>query len=165
MTDTPATALPSQLWKRLSGDRKLAAADAFWRDDNAFAEQAEAIATIAQRIKFRLKSVQAMPLDKKARQLVSLPAVSELVAARLLVAYHLACQRPMMASFLDALGIAHEDGLISDEALTPVPAARLSDAARTLAASYPAEDVSLYFSTLQWQDPETWGALTDLPRS
>jgi hypothetical protein len=140
------------------------AAEAFWRDENAALEQADALASIAHRIKFRLKSVQTMPLDKKTRQLLSLPAVSEAVAARLLVSYHLQHQRPMMGSFLDALGIAHEEGLIADEELTPPAADRLGAAARTLAASFPAEDVSLYFSTLLWQDPETWGGLADLPQ-
>lgn len=164
MTEAISTARPSQLWKQLPADRRLMAADSFWRDENAAAEQAEAIATIAQRIKFRLKSVLAMPVDKKARQLISLPAVSEALAARLLVAYHLAHQRPMMASFLGALGIAHEDGLIADEDLTPPGRGRLSAAAQTLAASFPAEDVSLYLTTLLWQDPETWAGLADVPQ-
>ena len=163
MTDAPEISLPSQIWKRLPTDRKLVAAEAFWRDDNAAAEQAEMIAAIAQRIKFRLKSVMAMPVEKKARQLVSLPAISEAVAARVLVAYHLAHQRPLMGRFLDALGIAHEDGLISDESLTPPAQERLAAAAKTLAASFPAEDVSLYLSTLLWQDSGTWGSLAGLP--
>lgn len=165
MTDTAATLRPWQLWKQLPSDRKLMAADAFWRDDNTFAEQAEAVAAIAQRIKFRLKSVMAMPIEKKARQLISLPAISDVVAARLLVAYHLVHHRPMMGSFLDALGITHEEGLIADESLTAPPADTLKAAATTLAASYPAGDVSLYLSTLVWQDPETWGALTDVPET
>ena len=160
--DTPR---PSQLWKPLPADRKLIAAEAFWRDADAAAEQAEALAAIAYRIKFRVKSVMAMPVDKKARHLVSLPAISEIVAARLLVAYHLAHQRPMMGRFLDALGIAHEDGMISGEGLTPPAPERLVAAARTLVESCPAEDVSLYLSTLIWQDPETWGGLTDLPET
>jgi len=160
----PAPSRPSLLWTQLSAERKRLAADAFWRDDNAVVEQAEAVATIAHRIKFRLKSVQTMPLDKKTRQLLSLPAVSEPVAARLLVSYHLEHQRPMMGRFLDALGIAHDDGLIADEALAPPSADRLTAAARELAASCPAEDVSLYFSTLLWQDPDTWGALAELPQ-
>jgi len=164
MTDLSTALRPSQLWKQLPPDRRLLAADAFWRDDNALAEQAEAVALIAQRIKFRLKSVQAMPVEKKARQLVALPAASELVAARLLVAYHLVHQRPMMARFLDALGIRHEDGLIAEEEVTAPPADRLRAAARTLAEACPADDVSLYFSTLLWQDPETWGGLADLPQ-
>lgn len=163
MVDLAHTKRPSQIWKDLTADHRLLAADAFWRDENAFAEQAEAIATIAQRIKFRLKSVQALPIEKKARHLVALPAVSEAMAARLLVSFHLRHQRPMMAAFLDALGIAHEDGMIADEELTAPDAPKLASAATTLTGSYPAADVALYFSTLLWQDPETWGGLADLP--
>ena len=156
------TPLPSQLWKQLPSERRLIAAEAFWTDDSAAAEQAEVVATIAQRIKFRLKSVLAMPVEKKTRQLVSLPFVSEAVAARLLVSYHLAHQRPMMGRFLDELGIAHEEGLIADENVTAPPQERLAAAAKALTAAFPPEDVSLYFSTLLWQDPDTWGGLAEL---
>jgi len=152
---------PSQLWKQLSPERKLQAAEAFWRDENASVEQAEALATIAQRIKFRIKSVLGMPVEKKAKYLVALPAVSEMIAARLLVAYHLVHQRPMMGAFLDALGIAHEDGLIADDDIKPPHTDKLKAASTTLKTSYPAEDVTLYLSTLTWQDPDTWGALAD----
>lgn len=163
MIDALSTLRPSQLWKRLPADRKRLAAGAFWRDENAAAEQAEALAAIAQRIRFRLKSVYAMPLEKKVHQLLALPVVSEAMAARLLVCYHLEQQRPMMGRFLDALGIAHEDGLIADESLTAPTPDRLRAAADTLAASFPAADVSLYLSTLVWQDPDTWGGLAELP--
>jgi hypothetical protein len=154
-------ARPAQLWKPLPPDRKQLAAEAFWRDGEAGLEQAEAIAAIAQRIKFRTKSVVSMPIDKKVHHLIGMP-VSELVAARLLIAYHLAHQRPMMGRFLDELGIAHEDGLIADENMSPPPPDRLVAAARALASAFPADDVSLYLSTLLWQDPETWGSLADV---
>jgi hypothetical protein len=160
-TQTPTIPRPSQLWKQLPAERKLQAADAFWRDENAGVEQAEALATIAQRIKFRVKSVISMPVEKKAKQLITLPAVSEMIAARALVAYHLAHQRPMMGAFLDALGIAHEEGLIQDEEMKAPDAEKLKAAANTLKASYPQEDVTLYLSTLTWQDPDTWGALAE----
>jgi len=163
MADAPDIPRPSQLWKRLSSERKLLAADAFWQDENAAAEQAEAVVMIAQRIKFRIRSVQTLPREKKSRHLVNLSAVSEMVAARLLVAYHLHHQRPMMVAFLDALGIAHDNGLIADEELTAPSADRLRDAARAIGSSHPAEDVALYLSTLMWQDPETWAGLTELP--
>ena len=163
MPDVPEIPRPSQLWKRLSSERKLLAADAFWQDDNAGAEQAEAVVMIAQRIKFRIRSVQTLPREKKSRHLVNLGSVSEMVAARLLVAYHLHHQRAMMAAFLDALGITHEDGLIADEEMQPPSPERLRDAVRAISASHPADDVTLYLSTLTWQDPETWAGLAELP--
>jgi hypothetical protein len=82
------------------------------------------------------------------------------VAARLLVAYHLAHQRPMMGTFLDALGIAHEEGLINDEDVEAPPEEKLAAAANAIGAAYPADDVALYLSTLTWQDPDTWGGLS-----
>jgi hypothetical protein len=163
MPDVPDLPRPSQLWKQLAPDRKLQAAEAFWRDDQAVMEQAEAVAMIAHRIKFRTKSVVAMPIDKRSRQLVALSTISEMIAARLLVAYHLAGQRPMMASFLDALGVAHADGLIDDEEMAAPTAEKLREAAAAIAAQYPREDVALYLSTLVWQDPDTWGTLTEAP--
>src|SRR5579872_3964755 len=102
MADVPDIPRPSQLWKQLSPERKQQAAEAFWHDENAANEQAEAIGAIASRIKFRLKSVITMPVERKAHYILTMPAVSEMLAARLLVAYHLAHQRPMMGAFLDA---------------------------------------------------------------
>jgi hypothetical protein len=101
----------------------------------------------------------ALPIDKKARYLLSMPTVAEAVAARLLVVYHLEHQRAMMGSFLDALGIKHDNGLIDDEGLEPPDPERLKTAAAAISKAYPPEDVALYLSTLLWQDPDTWGGL------
>ena len=163
--DLPDIPRPSQLWKQLNADKKRQASDAFWHDEHAANEQAEAVNLIAQRIKFRLKSVIAMPVDKKTQYLLSMPAISEMIAARMLVAFHLQHQRAMMGAFLDALGIKHEEGIIAEEEVTPPTADALKRAARTIAASSPAEDVSLYLSTLVWQDADTWGPLADLPET
>lgn len=167
MSTPPSTVLdlprPSQLWKRLSAERKLHAAEGFWADDHANAEQGEAIGAIAQRLKFRIKSVLALPRAKKAKYLLALPALPEIIAARLLVAYHLGQQRPMMAAFLDGVGIAHEGGLIADEDVQAPEPGRLASAAKTLAVTYPADDVAVYLTTLVWQDPDTWRPLADVP--
>ena len=162
-SELPDIPRPSQLWKQLTAEKKRMAADAFWHDEHAANEQAETIGLIAQRIKFRLKSVVAMPVEKKTHYLLAMPAVSEMLAARLLVAYHLSHQRPMMGAFLDALGIAHEEGVIADDEVAPPSPDALKQAARAIAATYPAEDVSLYLSTLVWQDPDTWGTLAEVP--
>jgi hypothetical protein len=155
---------PSRLWKKMSSERRLAAAELFWADEQSTEQQIEAVGALASHMKFRAKSVVALPLEKKARYLATLPAVSDTVAARALVNYHLARQRPMMAAFLDTLGIAHEDGLISEDNVAKPDAAALAAAAADLAGRFPAEDVSLYFDTLVSQDPDTWGGLAELTR-
>ena len=144
-------------------DVRAAAARAFWTDDNAALEQAEAIALIARQIKFRPRSVQTLPVDKRAKYLAGIAQVSDLLAARLLVVYHLEFQRPMMGAFLDALGIKHDQGLIEEDTpKVPTPEA-LTAAADTLAAAFPKADVARYFWTLLWQDPDTGGALQERP--
>lgn len=153
---------PVELWKSMTEQQRLDAASAFWSDEQSFAEQAEVVGLIARQINFRPKSVLAMPLDRKARHLSRMGKVSELVAARLLVTYHLAHQRPMMGAFLDALGVAHEAGLIADEHVEKPSEEALASAAAQLRESYPSDDVRLYFTTLVLQDPETWGGLETL---
>ena len=160
MTD-PTIPRPSQLWKQLPAERKTQAAEAFWRDENAAMEQAEAVASIAQRLKFRPKSAYALPVDKKVKYLIGTPNISEIVAARLLVAYHLEHQRPMMGSFLDALGIAHENGLIQEENVKP-DAAKLPGAVKKISDAFPPDDVRVYLQTLLAQDPDTWAGLRDV---
>jgi hypothetical protein len=154
---------PAKLWRTLTPELRIAAATAFWSDDQAGLEQAEGIALIARQIKFRPKSVLALPVEKKAKHLSTMGQVSDLLAARLLVSYHLQHQRPMMGRFLDLLGIAHEDGLISDESPAVPAPEKLDEAARTLATEFPTDHVSRYFWTLLWQDPETWGGLRGRP--
>jgi hypothetical protein len=156
---------PSRIWKRLPLERREEAAGLFWSDDQSAEQQVEACASIATHMKFRAKSVLNLPVEKKTRYMVRLPVLSDSVAARALVNYHLARQRPMMGAFLDALGITHEEGLIKDEEVVKPDPDTLRAAAGELAARFPAEDVSLYFATLVSQDPDTWGDLADLPQT
>lgn len=163
MSLTPDDPRPARLWRLMPLDLRIGAATAFWTDEQAALERAEAVALIAKQIKFRPKSVLALPVERKAKHLAGLPQISDLLAARLLVSYHLEHQRSMMASFLDLLGMAHEDGLIADESPAAPEPAVLDRAVTALATQYPAAAVSRYFWTLLWQDPETWGGLQGRP--
>ena len=156
---------PSRLWKRLPAERRVAAAELFWTDEQSEEQQIEAVASIAAHMKFRTKSVLGLPVEKRAKYLATLPTIPDAVAARALVNYHLAQQRPMMSAFLDSLGITHEDGLISDETVAKPEPEKLRSAAAELASKFPGEDVSLYFATLVSQDPETWGDLAEAPET
>jgi hypothetical protein len=157
-------ARPSLLWKHMSADRRRQAAEAFWRDENGAAEQAQAVTAIAQHLKFRAKSVAVLPAARKIQYLLALPVVPETVASRLLVSYHFEHQRPIMGAFLDALGVVHDNGMLAEDSSIPEDPERIRGAAKTLAQSFPAEDVALYLSTLWWQDPN-WGVLADVPET
>jgi hypothetical protein len=161
-TADSSPARPAGLWKAMSEAQRRQAAEAFWHDRDSIAEQAEVMALIARKLNFRFKSVQGLPIARKVSHLMALGNVSDSVAGRLLVTYHLNAQRPMMGAFLDALGIPHEDGLIAqDETPKPDPE-KLAAAAASLRTAFPPTDVDLYFTTLMLQDPETWGGLQPL---
>jgi len=162
VTET-TTLTPARLWKRMTSEQRLQASLALWQAEDASGDQAQAALLIAQHKKFRPKTIIALDDDRKARHLASMPNLPDNLAARVLVVYHLARQRPMMAAFLDALGIAHEDGLINDDGVKP-DASKVGPAAGLIAERHPAADVSLYLNTLLCQDPETWGGLRNLPQ-
>jgi len=154
---------PSKLWKEMSREKRLLAADAFWRDDEegTAAQHIEAIVSLAQRLKFRPKSIQALPVERRARQLAGLADVSDAIATRALIAYHFAHARPLMGAFLDAVGLAHDAGLITEEPKPP-EAARLRSAIESVRRSFAPEDVDLYLRTLVVIDGDTWGGLSEI---
>jgi len=156
---------PARLWKQMPDAARHLAAEAFWKERDGLEQQVEAMTLIARHLKARPKFVQGLPLEKKARYLTTFPQMPDALAARLLVSYHLAHQRPMLKAFLDALGIAHEEGLITADPQGPISAERLSAAADALDQAFPPEDVTLYLATLLSQDPETWGALQSVPQT
>ena len=133
------------------------AALAFWQADEAVDDQVQAALLIAQQKKFRPKSVlgarRRAQGEASGVDAVDLP---EQIAARALIAYHLEAQRPMMGAFLDALGIAHENGVIQEDDVKP-DAAKLAPAVEAIEKAYPAEDVSLYLNVLLCQDPRNVG--------
>jgi len=143
-------------------ERRIDAADLFWNDEHSADQQLEAVASIATHMKFRPKSVLTLEPERRAKYLATLPTMSDAIAARALVNYHLERQRPMMGAFLDLLGIPHENGLINDENVSKPDAAKVKEAAKALAEKFGADDTALYFATLVSQDPETWEALVDI---
>jgi hypothetical protein len=165
MTQDYSDFRPSKLWKRLPVERRMTAAELFWADEQSAEQQIEAIAAIATHMKFRTKTLFSLSPEKRSKYLATLPNISDSIAARALVNYHLERQRPMMSAFLDSLGITHEDGLISEENATRPDDGKLRAAAADFVGKFPEEDVILYFSTLVSQDPDTWGALADQVRA
>jgi len=156
---------PSRLWKDLPVEKRVRAAEAFWRDESSpdvQVQQMEATLLLAKRLNFRPKSVLSLPIDRRARHLAQVNDVSDAVATRALIAYHFADMRPLMAGFLDALGIGHDQGLITDENLEAPDRDRLAAAVEAVKATFGSEDVDLYVKTLAALDSDTWQHLDGL---
>ena len=145
----------------MNADQRHRAARAFWLDEQATDDQIQAALLIAQQRKFRPKTVLGLDLDRKTKHLATMPSLPDALAARTLIVYHLAEQRDMMGTFLDALGITHENGLIQDDEVKPDPD-KMAPAVAVLREKFPPDDVALYLDTLLCQDPTTWGGLADV---
>lgn len=151
--------LPSVLWKQMPLEKRQAAAAAFWEDEHGLDQQVEVIVTLARKLNFRPKSIQQLPAERRIKLLAGMQDVSEAVATRALIGYHLTSERPMMAAFLDAVGIAHDNGLITAEEVEAPPADKLAAGVAAIKAAFPADAVRLYLHTLLILDGDTWGAL------
>ena len=145
----------------MAAEQRVAAADAFWNEDQADIQMQhmEAIIAIARRLNFRPKSVQALPLERKTRMLAQMSDVSDSIATRALISYHFRTKRDLMSAFLDAVGITHENGMIAEESVPPPPADKLAAAIKQVRNTFPLADVDLYMRTLATLDGETWAGM------
>jgi len=156
----------AKIWMSLPTDvRSLAAKSLLARDADDPATRMQAEAAIARAVKARDVFVRRLPAEKKIAYLATAVRPDEMLASSLLLALHLGSRRPMLAAFLDALGIAHDQGVIAEGAdLTPPDPARLSAAARTLFETFPEDEVTLYLRVLMAMDEEMWGGLAETLR-
>jgi hypothetical protein len=150
---------PSALWKELPAEKRLVAAEAFWNDEHGMEQQVEVIVTLARKLNFRPKSLSSLPLARRTKMLAGMNDVSDAVASRALIAYHLAAERPMMSAFLDALGIAHDNGLITAEEVATPDKEALARAVGAIKTAFPADAVRVYLHTLVLLDGDTWAGL------
>jgi hypothetical protein len=87
-SEQPLLERPAVLWKKMTDAQRQTAAHAFWTDPQSQMEHIEINALMARRLNFRMKSIQAMAVDRKVKHLMAMGNVSDGVAGRLLVTYH-----------------------------------------------------------------------------
>src|SRR5262245_49356476 len=111
----------ARLWSQLDPPARLLGAEAVYaRERSEPAVAAAADAAVARALRFRPASVRKLPPAKRAAHLARLH-VDEMLASALLHALHLEHRRPLLRTYLDALGIAHQDGLIDGRTEVPPP--------------------------------------------
>lgn len=149
----------TRLWKHLLPEERLLATTAFFQE--APPELAGvALGALVKARNLRPQAARSLAPDAQARILATVLDPGEPLSQGLLVSLHLGHRRPLLAAFLDALSLPHEDGVLKEEADAegPVPVEKARQAVTALGA-FPAAQVRTYLNTLWLQDPERWAAL------
>jgi hypothetical protein len=137
----------------------MAAARHFWREPSEDVIGAALSAVIKAR-RVRPQVARALPPEEQARALAAVLDPGETLAASLLVALHLGERRGVLTTFLDAAGLAHDDGILREEGdVQPLPEDAARAGVRALLVAYPRDQVETYLNTLWLQDPDRWHVL------
>jgi hypothetical protein len=150
-----------KLWKALTPAERAQGIGAALADDENGWVRTTTRTAVAGALKFRPQTVSTWPREKLVSEAARLPVDDVQLLSAFIVDLHLGHRRPMMAAFLDALGIANDQGRIDSETteVGPQDAARVRAAADALVASHPADEVVTYFLTLLLQDATVWEGL------
>jgi len=149
----------TRIWKHLTPDERLTAAKGFF-EEPAPELAGAALGVLAKARHMRPQAARSLAPDAQARILASVLDPGEPLAQGLLVSLHLADRRPLLAAFLDAAAIPHDNGVLAEEKepAPPLPLDKARQAVEALGA-FPSTQVLTYVNTLLLQDPERWGAL------
>ena len=159
----PSTTTIRKLWKALTPQERAQGISAALADDENGWVKATTRAAVAGALKFRPQTVGTWPTTKLVSEAARLPLDDVQLLSAYVIDLHLGHRRPMMAAFLDELGIRNDNGRIDSETtpVGPQDAARVARAADAVAARFPADEVATYFLTLLLQDSAIWAGLAE----
>jgi len=154
----------ARLWRSLEPEERVLAARAYfahaWTDPSA---RREGELAIARALRFREEAVRKLSLDKRAGYLAKAVQPADSLAGSLLLAFHLEERRALLAAFLDALEIPHDNGMIAEDHALQAPGKEaLVRATEALDARFPAREVDVYLASLLALDPGSWEGLGDV---
>ena len=116
---------------------------------------------VAEAKKVRPIFLERKPLAQRHQDMVSMLAKPHLdfLALNALQTWLLKKQSAMLGSFLDFLGVAHQNGAI-EKLPTAVPEDKLTSAVENLLAKYPREHVAVYLRAFNDLNEVTWPELS-----
>jgi hypothetical protein len=159
----PTSTTVRRLWKALTAEERTMAITAAMADDPEGWVKNTSRAAVAKALKFRPQTVSTWPRQKLVSEAARLPLEDIQLLSAFIVDLHLGHRRPMMAAFLNHLGIENDEGRIDSEKVE-VPeqnAQQVAAAADAISGGYPADEVVTYFLTLLLQDAAVWSGLAD----
>ena len=125
-----------------------------------------AIATVAEARKLRPAFFERKPRAERHLEMALMLAKPRLdpIASNLIRIWLMKKHAPMLIDFLDALGIAHKEGVVDDLPAT-VDDAKLKEAIEKLLAKYPREEVAVYLNAFYSMNEVSWLNLKTLLES
>jgi hypothetical protein len=150
-----------RVWKALPREERLLAAETFFQEP-APELYGSALTSLVKARHMRPQAARSLDPDTQARILATVLDPGEPLAQGLLVSLHLGARRPLLGAFLDALGLPHENGVLTEEA-DSIPAASNEATLKAVGelSSFPPEQVQTYLNTLWLQDSDRWAALAE----
>jgi hypothetical protein len=115
------------------------------------------VKAVADARKLRPVFLERQPRTERHKDMVatlSRPAL-DAVTGNLIRTWLLKKYQPMLGDFLDALGIAHKEGVVDDLPAT-VEDAKLQSAVDALLAKYPPEVVAIYLQAFNEMNEADW---------
>ena len=159
----PTATTIRKLWRALTPEERAQGITAALADDENGWVKTTTRGAVAGALKFRPQSVATWPREKLVGEAARLPLDDVQLLSAYIIDLHLGHRRPMMAMFLDELGIPNENGRIDSDTteVGPQDATAVRRAADALAAKFPSDEVVAYFLTLLLQDGAVWNGLAD----
>lgn len=114
-------------------------------------------AEVAKVLKFRPQAIRKLPMAQRARRAKALVLATKNaeLAYEFLGSFLLKERKDLVTAFLDATGVAHEDGMIQDLEGALPDKAKLAGAVKELDAKFPPEDVTAYLAMCAQQWPQS----------
>jgi len=150
---------PYLIWDLMNDEERRQAALALWNDGDRDARTVVEM-TLAQALKFRPGSLRKLPVDKLIGRLLRMaPELPESILFQFLFYFHMNERRPLMVEFLDAVGLPHDDGVLTLDDDTEPPASEAVEAAARALLEAHEHEALIYLSTLLIADSELWSGV------
>jgi hypothetical protein len=150
---------PYAVWDLMTDDEHAAAARALWEHGDR-PTRAAIEAALAKELKFRPQSLRKLSADRVVGRLVRMvDELPDTVVFQFLFHLHMSDRRKLLAEFLDAVGLPHEDGVLDlPEDQPDLDPEAVAKAAGEIVDRHGHEGL-VYLGTLRVADERFWGGV------
>lgn len=160
LVTSPGDISLSRLWKALAPGEREAGLQSLASDKESRPQFVQLVMSLPRFRAFRPQAVARLKDAELVSALASSAQVPNELIQTALIRLHLPARASMLGAFLEALGIPHEGGLITEGVTVALPEGdRITAAIAGLARQFPPREVTIYLLSLVAIDPPTWQPL------